>query len=81
MLPLPIAPLHVNWRPARRPGQYRVFELAYPWAQGDAERFEAILSHVDVRLLFDRVRETWDVVIDETAANAEGCFIMQNVVW
>src|SRR5262245_10904174 len=80
VLALPVAPSHLDRRLTGGAGRDRLLELAQPRARREPERREAILVDLEVRFLFDRVRDAGNVVIDEAAADAEGRFLMEHVI-
>jgi hypothetical protein len=75
-----IAPSHLDRRLVRRARQDRLFQLSQPRPRRQPERFEAVLSHLHVRFLFDRVREARHIVIDKAATHAEGRLFVQDIV-
>src|SRR5438067_8761378 len=57
-----------------------VLELAQPRPGRHAERLQAILRDIDVRLLLDRVPKARDVMVDEARANAKRRLVMHDII-
>ena len=80
VLAVPVAPLHLNRRFARRTCQNRMFQFAQPRARRQSESREAILPNLDARFLLNGVCEARNIVIDKAATNAKGRFFVQHII-